>query len=182
MLSFSFTLCSAGTARATIRQVLFFFLFINYHLACHVVDIRWSFIIIIIIIIIMWKFFIPALADGFHWLFSDSRSSQVSRTLPSIPTDLNNVVFGMVSTPFLISIAYSSFADCIDTTDFNWYYRHFPVPQPGRQNPQFGWFSSFSWAIIKSGCLAAITLAGCITKSQRSLCVSFSWTEFVLCK
>ena len=38
-----------------------------------------------------------------HWGLSDNKSPQVSRTLLSILTDLNNVVMLMVSTSSLIS-------------------------------------------------------------------------------
>ena len=54
--------------------------------------------IIIIIIIYSLKFFPPALADVFHWRLSDSKSSQVSRTLLSILAVLSNVVIWIVST------------------------------------------------------------------------------------
>ena len=40
-------------------------------------------------------FFTPALADGFHWSLSDSKSLQVFRTLLSILVDLNNAVVWM---------------------------------------------------------------------------------------
>ena len=47
-------------------------------------------------------FFTPALADGFHWSFRDSKSTQVLGTLLSILADINNVVVWMVSTcPFI---------------------------------------------------------------------------------
>ena len=42
----------------------------------------------IIIVILLWEFFPPALADGFLWSLSDSKSPQVSRALLSILTDL----------------------------------------------------------------------------------------------
>ena len=51
----------------------------------------------IITIIIPLEFFTSALADGFHWSLSDSKSSQVFRTLLSILAVLNNVVVRIVS-------------------------------------------------------------------------------------
>ena len=44
------------------------------------------------------EFFTSALADGFHWSLSDSKSPQVSRTLLSILAVLNNAVVWMVTT------------------------------------------------------------------------------------
>ena len=43
-------------------------------------------------------FFPPAFADGFYKSLSGNESSQVSRILLSILTDLNNVVVFMLST------------------------------------------------------------------------------------
>ena len=51
----------------------------------------------IIIILLFWKFFTPALDDGFYWSLSDSKSLQVSRTLLSILVNLNNVLVWMIS-------------------------------------------------------------------------------------
>ena len=50
-----------------------------------------------------WEFFTSALADGFHWSLSDSKSPLVSRTLLSIL--LNNAVVWTVSTCHIISKA-----------------------------------------------------------------------------
>ena len=44
------------------------------------------------------EFFTSALADGFSWNLSDSKSPQVSWTLLSVLAVLNNVVVWMVST------------------------------------------------------------------------------------
>ena len=52
--------------------------------------------------------------------------------------------------------------------------------QPGQQSPHFA--SSFFFLIItRSGRLAKIRWSVCISKSQRSLCVSFSRTDVGLC-
>ena len=45
----------------------------------------------------------------FHWSLSDSKSPQVSRTLLSILTDLNNVIVWMVSIRTLISKSFNPF-------------------------------------------------------------------------
>ena len=50
------------------------------------------------IIIPSFELFPSALADGFHWSLSDSKSPQVSRTLLTILAVLNNAVVWMVST------------------------------------------------------------------------------------
>ena len=71
-LSVDFTLWSAGKAKSTIRQVLYYY---------------YSFR----------EFFTSALADGFHWSLSDRKSPQVSRTLLSIQAVFNNAVVWMVS-------------------------------------------------------------------------------------
>ena len=57
-----------------------------------------KFIIIIIIVINSLELFTSALADGFYWSLSDSKSPQVFRTLLSILAVLNNAVVWMVST------------------------------------------------------------------------------------
>ena len=79
-LSFIFALWSAGTSRSTF------------------------FLLIIIIILIVREFFSSALANSLPLIFllslSDSKSPQASRTLFSILTDLNNVVFWM--TPLVL--------------------------------------------------------------------------------
>ena len=56
--------------------------------------------------------------------------------------------------------------------------------QPGQQNRQFCWFSFFFFfllVIIRSGLLAEIRWSVCMSKSHRSLCVSFSGTGAELC-
>ena len=51
----------------------------------------------------------------FHWSLIDSKSPQISRTLLSIPADLNNLVVWMASTPALISKSFSSFTNPLVT-------------------------------------------------------------------
>ena len=52
-----------------------------------------------------------------HWSLSDSKSPQVSRTLLSILTDLNNVVVWTASTRPVISKSFSPFGDCNKSLD-----------------------------------------------------------------
>ena len=141
-----------------------------------------------------------------HWGLSDSKSPQVSRTLFSILAVLNNIVVWTISTSPLISKSSSlfkqSFGDCIKSTNHHWYNCYFHVPQffgfPSNvlvlillftffqfysvvswdsKVLQFFKFSFFSLLIIiRSSLLAEIRWSVCISKSQRSLCVSFSRT------
>ena len=53
--------------------------------------------------------------------------------------------------------------------------------QPGQQSRKFCKFSFFFIIIIKSGLLAEIRWSLCMSKSHRSLCVSFSRTGAGLC-
>ena len=101
---------------------------------------------------------------------------------------------------------YQSFGDCTKNTNYNWYNSHFHVPQffqfPIKVEvliPLFTFFQFYSvvcWdakvhnsanflfllIIIRSGCLTEIRWFVCISKSQRSLCVSFSRTDSGLCE
>ena len=77
------------------------------------------------------EYFTQALADGCP-LEADSKSPQNARTLPSILADLNNAVVWMVSNRLLIymfSPPVPFFGDCTEYANYNWYYRHFHVPQ-----------------------------------------------------
>ena len=90
----------------------------------------------------------------FHWSLSDGKSPQVSKTLLSILTVLNNAIVWMVSTrpptsktsspfinPLVIGQSQSvllfpihpvlcqSFDDCTKSTNYNWYNCHLHVPQ-----------------------------------------------------
>ena len=53
--------------------------------------------------------------------------------------------------------------------------------QLGQQSQRFCKFSFFLLIIIRSGRKAQIRWYVCISKSQRSLCLSFSWTTAKLC-
>ena len=65
----------------------------------------------------------------FHWNLNDSKSSQVSRSLLSILTDLNNIVVldGLHTSSYfqVRQSLYQSFGDCTKSTDYNLYRHHF---------------------------------------------------------
>ena len=67
------------------------------------------------ITITQWKFFTQVITGGFPWKLSDNKSPQVSRTLVSIPADLNNTVVGMAPTLPLISCSPSLFSKPLRT-------------------------------------------------------------------
>ena len=145
----------------------------------------------------------------FHWSSSESKSPQVSRTLLSILAVLNNAEVWMVSTcppaskssslfysplvtvpkaPITIGIIVTfMFHSFFNSTEGRGTYHSFYFfsvlycRQPGQQSPQFCKFSFFLLIIIKSGLLADIRWSVCMSKSHRSLCVSFSRTAAVLC-
>ena len=61
---------------------------------------------------------------------SDSKSPHVSKTLLTILTDLNNAIVWMVSThPVDFKSSNQSFGDFTKSTNYNWYNRHFHIPQ-----------------------------------------------------
>ena len=141
----------------------------------------------------------------FHWSLSDSKSPQVSRTLLSILADLNNVVVWMVSTRPVIS---KSSSPCTNnmvtvrrppiTIDINVtliFHRFFSSLVRSRYLSFFSFSFNFTlWSarkvkptilqvlflliIIRSGRLAEIWWSVCISKSQKSLCISFSGIDY----
>ena len=145
------------------------------------------------------EFFMWALADGFHWSLSDSKSPQVSRTLFSILADLNNAVVWIVSTHLLIS---KSSSPCINplmtltsvpitiVITVTFMFHSFLVLLQGLGSyPSFNFLSvllcsagSLLLSIItRSGRLAGIRWSICITKSQKILYISLSRTDSGLC-
>ena len=144
---------------------------------------------------------------GFLWNLSDSKSHQVSGTLLSILAVLKNVVVWMVSTrpptsksssPFcnsLVTVPNASITIGIIVTSmfhsfFNSRSKYLSVFSHS--------FSFILWSaetrkstilqilfllliIIRSGLLAEIRWSVCMSKSHRSLCVSFSRTGAGLC-
>ena len=134
----------------------------------------------------------------FHWGLSDSKSSQVTRTLLSILANLNNVVvlvvsirpptfnsskaFGTVSnapvsiriTVILMFHIYLVFSQAPSICHFFRFLWFLPCDPPRRQNPKCFW-------LIRSDCLVEIKWSLCTLKSHRILCVSFSRTNFSRC-
>ena len=137
-----------------------------------------------------------------HWSLSDSKSPLVSRTLFNILADLNNVVVWMVSIRTLIS---KSSSLCINplvtvpkeaitigiTVSFTFYsFFQFPSKvqvlilqfysdQTAKSTTQQVLF--FLLVITRSDRLAEIRSSVYISKSQRSLCISFSRIDSGLC-
>ena len=140
----------------------------------------------------------------FHWSLSDSKSPQVSRILLSILIVLINAVVWMVTTSkssrlfnnSLVTVPKTPIINGIIVTMFHFF---FSIPWQGRGTyPFFTFFqfysvvsrdskvnnfenSLFYLIIIRSGLLAEIRWSVCMSKSQRSLCVSFSRTDAGLC-
>ena len=146
----------------------------------------------------------------FHWSLSDSKSPQVSRTLLSILTVLNNAVVWMVSTrpptsksssPFsnplvtvpnapitigiIVTCMFHSFFSSLARSRYLSFFSHsfcFILWSAGTaKSTILQVLFFFLLIIIKSGLLAGIRWSVCILKSQRSLCESFSRTGAGLC-
>ena len=145
----------------------------------------------------------------FHWRLSDSKSTQVSRTLLSILPVFNNAVIWVVSTRLPTSKSSSPFSnplvtvpkapitiDIIVTFIFHsffqlsskvnvlislfTFFQFYSVVSRDSKVDNFAEFL-FLLIIIRSGLLAEIRRSVCITKTHRSLCVSFSRTGAGLC-
>ena len=86
----------------------------------------------LIIILLFESFSHQLLQLVFYWSLSNSKSSQVSRTLLSILADHNNALFWMVMILPLISNSSSLFSEVLGDyskcTDYNYYYCHPNVP------------------------------------------------------
>ena len=146
----------------------------------------------------------------FHRSLSDSKSPQISRTLLSILADLHNAAVWMVSTRPFISNSSSPFIYPIVTVrrapvtiGINvtfMFYRFFQFPSKVVVGiyPSFHSLSILLWSagtakstilkvlfflliIIRSGRLDEIKWSVWMSKSQRSLCESFSRTVVKLC-
>ena len=134
----------------------------------------------------------------FHWSLSDCKCLQVSRTLLSILADLNNAVLWMVSTRPLISKSSSPFNNhlvivprspitisIIVTFLFHSFFNSLT------RSRNLSFFSlSFNFSVDRKvhnsvsslfDRLAKIGWSVCMSKSQRSLCVSFYRTDVGLC-
>ena len=126
-----------------------------------------------------------------HWCLNDCKPSQVSRTLLSIMADLNNAADWMVSIHSLISKSSCPWRSTVCLFFFQF---------PSKVQVLIFLFTSFQFysskvhnsvssnffiflkmllllTITRPGRLAEIKWSVCISKSQRSLCVSFSRTD-----
>ena len=145
----------------------------------------------------------------FQWSLSDSKSLQVSRTLLSILAVFNNAVIWMISTCLPTSKSSSPFSNPIVTVpkepitigiivtcmfhsffnslaksrylSFFSYSFSFILWLAGTEKPTFLQVFFFLLIIIRSGLQAEIRWSVCMSKSHRSLCVSFSRTGAGLC-
>ena len=143
----------------------------------------------------------------FHYSLNDRMSPQVSRTFLSILANLNKAVVWMVSIHSLISSS-SSYAFPSHWGLFQVHQLQLVLLSPSCstgflvlwQGPStclsfcFLWFSLstrtekssiqqvlfFLLIITRFGLLATIRWSVCISKSQRILCISFSWTDSIL--
>ena len=87
----------------------------------------------IIIILLFWEFFTSALADGFPL---ESERQQVSTSLGdssqySGRSQQYSSLDGLHSSSYfqLLQSLQQSFGDCTERTNYNWYHRHFHIPQ-----------------------------------------------------
>ena len=138
----------------------------------------------------------------FYWSLSDSKSPQVSRTLLSILAVLNNAVIWMVSTrppifmssnPFsnplvtfpnrpitigiIVTCMFHSFFNSLARLSYLSFFSHsfsFILWSARTAKLTILQVLFFLLIIIKSGLLAEIRWSVCMSKSHRSLCVSFS--------
>ena len=141
----------------------------------------------------------------FHWSFSDSKSSQVSRTLLSILAVLSNAVVWMVSTrpptsksssPFsnplvtvpnvpitigiIVTCMFHSFFNSLARSRYLTFFSYsfsFILWSAGTAKSTILQVLFFLLIIIRSGLLAGIRWSVCMSKSHRSLCVLFSRTS-----
>ena len=145
----------------------------------------------------------------FHGSLSDSKSSQVSRTLLSILAILSNVVIWIVSTrlptftssrPFNYPLVIVLNAPITIDTIAIFMFHSFFNSLARSKDLSFHFYSVVSWdskvhnfasshvffcffflISIRSGLLAKIRWSVCMSKSHRSLCVEFSRTGAGLC-
>ena len=147
----------------------------------------------------------------FHWCLSDSKSPHVSRTLLSILAVLSNAVIWIVSThpptskssrhfnnPLvivwkatiligtIITFMLHSFFNSLARSRYLSFFSHsfsFILRSAGIAKSTILQilFFFFLLIIIRSGLLAEIRWSVCMSKSHRSLCVSFSRTGAGLC-
>ena len=141
-----------------------------------------------------------------HWSLSDSKSPQVSRTLLSILADLNKAVFWTVSTDPVVSkpsspctnslvtvqkppikiktFMFHSFFNSLGRSRYLLFFTHsskLTLWSARTAKSTILQLLSFMLIIIRSGRLAEIKWSVCMSKSHRSLRVSFSRTDAGLC-
>ena len=147
----------------------------------------------------------------FHWRLSDSKYPQVSWTLLSILAIFNNAVVWMVSTrpptskssmPFndllvnvpkapitigmIVTFIFHSFFQFSSKVEvlislFKLFQFYSVVSRDSSVDNFADFLFFYLLIIIRSGFLAEIRWSVWISKSNRSLCVSFSWTGAGLC-
>ena len=145
----------------------------------------------------------------FHWNLSDSKSPQVSRILLSILAVLNNAVVWIVSTrpptskstrPFnnplvivpkapitigtIVTFMFHSFFNSLARSRYlSFFSDSFSFILWSAETAQVDNFADilFLLIIMRCGILAGIRWSVCMSKSHRSLCVSFSRTRAGLC-
>ena len=138
----------------------------------------------------------------FPWSLSRSKSLQVSRTLLSIPVDLNNAVVwmastrplifmspgpstsplmtvpsGSVTTGITVTFRFHSCFNSLPRSSTYLSFRFLSTLLSGMSEQQSPWFLKLIITLIitRSGRLAKIRWSVCISKSQTSFCVSFYW-------
>ena len=145
----------------------------------------------------------------FHWSLSDSKSPQVSRTRLRILAVLSNAVVWIVSTcpptskssrPFnnplvivpnapitigtIVTFMFHSFFNSLARSRYLSFFSlsfSFILWSAGTEKSTILQILSFLLIIMKSGLQAGIRWSGCMLKSHRSLCESFSRTGAELC-
>ena len=146
----------------------------------------------------------------FHWSLRDNKSPKVSRTLLSILAVLNNVVVWIVPTlpptskssclfknplvtvskaPITIGIivtfmflSFFQFSSKVEVLILLvTFLQFYSVVSRGSKVDNFASFLFLLLIIIRSGFLADIRWSARMSKSHRSLCVSFSRTDTGLC-
>ena len=117
----------------------------------------------------------------FHWSFSDSKSPQVSWILFTILADLNNAVVWMVSTCPIISKSFNFFSFLARPRYLFFFLLSFNFTLWSAWTAKSTIRQVLFFSLTRSGSLAKISWSVCISKSQRTLCVSFSRKDSVLC-
>ena len=141
---------------------------------------------------------------GFYWSLSDCKSPQVSRTLLTILPDLYYTVACTVSTRSdiskffsrLVTVPWAPIGIIVTFMFCGIFLNSFPKLKhwsllshsfnstlwvAGTAKGSILQVLSFLLIIMRSGCQAEIRWSVCISKSQRSMCVSYSRTDSWFC-